>query len=137
MKPAEKQKFSRKGLDVKLPEMDIFPNQFPDYKITLSIPEYTSMCPKTGQADFADVTLVYIPNKSCVELKSFKLYIHAYRNLGIFYENAINRILKDFTAVCKPKWAYIKGDFTPRGGISSIIEAEFGRAPKVSFKETV
>ncbi|OGR83924.1 MAG: NADPH-dependent 7-cyano-7-deazaguanine reductase QueF [Elusimicrobia bacterium RIFCSPLOWO2_01_FULL_54_10] len=129
MTPQEKQKFSRRGLDVRLPAMDVFPNQFSNYKITLEVPEYTSMCPKTGQPDFAHVTLVYVPNKWCVELKSFKLYIHAYRNLGIFYENAVNRILKDFVSVAKPKWAYIKGDFTPRGGIRSVIESEYGRKP--------
>ena len=133
MTPHEKQKFSRTGLDTKLPPMDVFPNQFPDYKITLSVPEYTSMCPKTAQPDFANVTLAYVPNKWCVELKSFKLYIHAYRNLGIFYENAINRILKDFVAACKPRWAYIRGDFTPRGGISSSIEVEFGKKPRGIF----
>ena len=80
MTPREKQNFSRKGLEASLPALDIFPNQFPDYKITLLVPEYTSMCPKTGQPDFANVTLVYVPGKWCVELKSFKLYIHAYRN---------------------------------------------------------
>lgn len=130
MTPNEKEKIARKGLDAKLPPLDTFPNQFKDYKITLSIPEYTSVCPKTGLADFGVLTLVYIPNKWCVELKSFKYYIHAYRNLGIFYENAINRILKDFIAVCKPKWAYIKAEFTPRGGISSTIEIEHGTVPK-------
>ena len=125
----EKKKFSRKGLDAKLPPLDIFPNQFPDYRITLHVPEYTSMCPKTGQPDFANLTLTYVPKGWCVELKSFKLYIHAYRSLGIFYENAVNRILKDFAAACKPKWARLVGEFTPRGGIRSTIEAEFGRRP--------
>ncbi len=126
----EKIKLSRKGLDAPLPPMDIFPNQFKDYTITIEVPEYTSMCPKTGQPDFANLTLTYIPDRWCVELKSFKLYIHAYRNLGIFYENAVNRILQDFAAVCKPKWAAIRGEFTPRGGIKSVIEAEFGRKRK-------
>src|SRR5262245_52174153 len=115
MNAEEKRKFSKKGLDAQLPGLDVFPNQFQSYKITLDVPEYTSMCPKTGQPDFAHLTLVYVPDKWCVELKSFKLYIHAYRNLGIFYENAVNRILKDFAAAAKPKWAYLKGEFTPRG----------------------
>lgn len=130
MTPAEKLRLSKKGLEARLPMLEVFPNQFRDYKITLRVPEYTSMCPKTGQPDFADVTLVYVPNRWCVELKSLKLYIHAYRNLGIFYENAINRILKDFVSACKPKWAQIRGDFTSRGGIRSIIEAERGRRPR-------
>lgn len=123
----EKERISRKGLDEKLPELDSFPNQFKDYKITLTIPEYTSICPKTGLADFGVLTLTYIPNRRCIELKSFKYYIHSYRNLGIFYENAVNRILKDFVSACKPKWVYIKGEFTARGGIRSTIEAEYGR----------
>ncbi|OGR87454.1 MAG: NADPH-dependent 7-cyano-7-deazaguanine reductase QueF [Elusimicrobia bacterium RIFCSPLOWO2_01_FULL_60_11] len=130
MTPEEKQRLSKKGLDAKLPSLEIFPNQFRDYSITLRVPEYTSMCPKTGMPDFADVTLVYVPGRWCVELKSFKLYIHAYRNLGIFYENAVNRILKDFVSACRPKRASIKGEFTSRGGIRSIIEAEYGRKPR-------
>lgn len=129
MSPEEKRKLSRKGLDAKLPPLDVFPNQFKDYKITLRVPEYTSICPKTGMPDFADLTLIYAPGRWCVELKSFKLYIHGYRNLGIFYENAVNRILKDFVSACRPGWAYIRGDFTARGGIRSTIEAEAGRRP--------
>ncbi|OGR78983.1 MAG: NADPH-dependent 7-cyano-7-deazaguanine reductase QueF [Elusimicrobia bacterium RIFCSPLOWO2_02_FULL_39_32] len=123
----EKNKFSRKGLDVPLPKMESFPTQFKNYKITICVPEYTSICPKTGLPDFGVITLTYIPNQSCVELKSFKYYVHAYRNIGIFYENAVNRILKDFISVCKPKWVYIKGEFTPRGGITTTIEAEYGK----------
>ena len=130
MTPDQKKKFSLRGLDAELPALEAFPNQFKDYKITLRVPEYTSICPKTGQPDFASLTLIYIPNDWCVELKSFKLYIHAYRNLGIFYENAVNRILKDFVSACKPRWAYLKGEFTPRGGILSVIEAERGRRPR-------
>ena len=139
MTKGEKLKLSRKGLDARLPDMDVFPNQFKDYRITLSVPEYTSICPKTGQPDFAALTLTYVPDKWCVELKSFKLYIHAYRGVGIFYENAVNRILKDFVSACKPKWAYLKGEFTPRGGIRSIIEAEFGKRTgfRPSFSEEV
>lgn len=125
MTEKEKKNLARKGLDVKLPKLEIFPNQFVDYKITLHIPEYTSVCPKTGLADFGNLTLTYIPKKWCVELKSFKYYIHAYRNLGIFYENAVNRILRDFVQATKPKWAKIVGEFTPRGGIRSTIEAEY------------
>lgn len=123
----EKNKLSRKGLDVPILKMESFPTQFKNYKITICVPEYTSICPKTGLPDFGAITLTYIPNQACVELKSFKYYVHAYRNIGIFYENAVNRILKDFVSVCKPKWAYIKGEFTPRGGISTTIEAEYGK----------
>lgn len=130
MNPAEKQKASRRGLDARLPALETFPSQFKDYRITLNVPEYTSVCPMTGLPDFGVLTLIYVPDRSCVELKSFKYYIHAYRNLGVFYENAVNRILKDFVAACRPKWAYIKGDFTPRGGISTAVEAQHGRPPK-------
>lgn len=130
MVDSEIQRIARRGLDAKLPDMEAFPTQYKDYKITLNVPEYTSMCPKTGLPDFGNITIVYVPNRHCVELKSFKYYIHAYRNVGIFYENAVNKILGDFVACVKPKWAYIRGDFTPRGGISTTVEAEFGRAPK-------
>lgn len=123
-------KLSQKGLRVPLPKLDCFPNQFKDYKITLHVPEYTSVCPKSGLPDFGKITLVYIPGKLCVELKSFKFYIYGYRNLGISYENAVNRVLKDFVSACKPKWAYIKGEFTPRGGICSTIEVKQGKFPK-------
>lgn len=121
---------SKKGLDAPLPKLDCFPTQFKDYKITIHVPEYTSVCPKTGLPDFGSIILIYIPNQWCVELKSFKYYIFGYRNLGISYENAVNRILKDFMSACKPKWVYIKGEFTPRGGICSIVEVERGKMPK-------
>ena len=125
MNNAEMEKLSKKGLDAKLPNLECFKSQFKNYKITLHVPEYTSMCPKTGLPDFGVITLVYIPDQWCVELKAFKYYIHGYRNLGISYENAVNRILKDFVSAVKPKWALIKGEFTPRGGIRSTIEAEY------------
>lgn len=123
----EKNRISRSGLDARLPALDCFPSRFKDYKITLKVPEYTSVCPKTGLPDFGVLTIEYVPKRECVELKSFKVYIHAYRNVGIFYENAVNRILKDFVAACRPQWAYLRGDFTPRGGISATVEAHYGR----------
>ena len=121
-----------RGLDAKLPAMEAFPTHFKDYTITLRVPEYTSMCPKTGLPDFGNLTLTYVPNRHCVELKSFKYYIHAYRDVGIFYENAVNRILEDFVKAVNPKWAVIRGDFTPRGGISTTVEARHGKPPKGS-----
>src|ERR1041385_7539434 len=93
-------KLSKKGLDAKLPELECFPSEFTDYIVTHHVPEYTSICPKTGLPDFGTLTLEYIPNKFCVELKSFKYYIHAYRNIGISYENVINRIARDFASAC-------------------------------------
>ncbi|MGC8976331.1 MAG: preQ(1) synthase [Candidatus Ratteibacteria bacterium] len=117
--------FAKEGLDVKLPEIDCFENQFPSYTITIIIPEYTSLCPKTGQPDFGTITIEYEPDKWVIELKSLKFYIQAYRNIGIFYENAVNRILRDIVNAAKPKWVKVKGEFNPRGGIKSIIEAKY------------
>ncbi|MBI1746212.1 MAG: NADPH-dependent 7-cyano-7-deazaguanine reductase QueF [Acidobacteria bacterium] len=117
----------RAGLDAQLPTIECWPNQFPGYEITLIIPEYTSVCPKTNLPDFGTVTITYRPYKWCVELKGMKYYLLAYRNLGIFYENAVNRILRDFVAACKPQWAVVKGEFNTRGGMRSIIESRYER----------
>ena len=114
------------GLDAELPALATWPNQFRQYEITIVIPEYTSICPKTNLPDFGTVTIRYIPNEVCVELKSLKYYLLGYRNLGIFYENAINRILKDLVAACKPVSATVTGEFNVRGGMKSIIEARYG-----------
>ncbi len=116
---------STAGLDAKLPEIEWFKNVHKNYTITIIIPEYTSVCPKTGNPDFGKITIQYQPKDRIIELKSLKEYIFAYRNLGIFYENAVNRILKDIVAAIKPVWISVKGEFTPRGGISSIIEAHW------------
>lgn len=112
------------GLKAKLPELDILPNQFKNYKITIIIPEYSSVCPKTGLPDTGTITIEYEPNKYFVELKSLKMYILAYRNLGIFYENAVNRIFQDFVKAVKPRWAIVRGEFNPRGGIKTTIEVK-------------
>ena len=113
------------GITSKLPTLETWPNQFQGYDITIDIPEYTSMCPKTGLPDFGTISIHYVPNQSCLELKSLKLYILAYRNLGIFYENAVNRILADVVKACRPKSATVRGEFTPRGGLHSTIEAKY------------
>ena len=116
---------AKKGLDVKLPNIECFENQFRKYKITIVIPEYTSVCPKTGQPDFGTITIEYEPDKYVIELKSLKFYIQAYRNVGIFYENAVNRVLNDIVRAAKPVWVKVKGEFNPRGGIKSIVEAVY------------
>jgi len=116
---------AQSGIDAPLPELETWPNQYTGYEITIEIPEYTAICPKTELPDFGTITIHYMPNKSCVELKSLKVYIHAYRNLGIFYENAVNRILQDLVKSCKPKWAIVTGIFTARGGLSSTIQAKY------------
>jgi 7-cyano-7-deazaguanine reductase len=118
---------AKAGINAKLPSIECWPNQFPGYDISITNPEYTSMCPKTGLPDFGTITIQYRPDKQCLELKSLKMYIQEYRNLGIFYENAVNRILRDVVAACQPITAKVIGDFTARGGMHSRIEAEYRR----------
>jgi 7-cyano-7-deazaguanine reductase len=125
-----KRKHALSGLQQKLPELEVLPNQFKGYSITIVIPEYTSLCPRTGLPDAGTITIEYEPDAAFVELKSLKLYILGYRNVGIFYENAVNRILKDFVKAVRPRWARVRGEFNPRGGITSIIEAKFGKQRK-------
>lgn len=111
----------------KKPELELFDNPRPgrDYIITIRCPEFTSVCPKTGQPDFGTIIIEYTPNKSCIELKSLKFYMQSFRNQGIFYERLTNDILDDLTAVCKPMWMKITSQFTPRGGITTDITAEY------------
>jgi 7-cyano-7-deazaguanine reductase len=118
-------KHARSGIDAPLPKLECFRNQFKNYEITISIPEYTSVCPRTGIPDFGTITIRYIPDEWCVELKSLKTYMLAYRNVGIFYENAVNRILRDLVKVCKPVQAMVTGEFNVRGGMRSVIEASY------------
>lgn len=107
--------------------LETFKNEYPDrdYTIIHTAPEFTSLCPKTGQPDFATITVEYIPDKLCIELKSLKIYFNSYRNDGLFFESATNRILDDLVAVCKPRYMLITADFNVRGGISSVVEAEY------------
>ena len=116
---------ARSGIDKPLPKLECFKNQFEDYEITISIPEFTSVCPRTGIPDFGTITIRYVPNQWCVELKSLKMYILAYRDLGIFYENAVNRILRDFVKASKPIQAVVTGEFNVRGGMRSVIEVSY------------
>lgn len=115
------------GIKSKLPALETWPNQFPGYDITIRFPEYTSVCPKTGLPDHGTLTITYRPRRRCIELKSLKLYLLAYRNLGIFYENAVNRILRDIVDATKPEWCTVRGDFTPRGGLTTSVEARWPR----------
>ncbi|MDH5740537.1 MAG: preQ(1) synthase [Nitrospira sp.] len=119
------ERHAKSGITASLPKIETFPNQYKGYEITIEIPEYTAMCPKTNLPDFGTITLHYMPDNACLELKSLKMYIYAYRNLGIFYENAVNRILHDVVQSCRPVWANVTGTFTARGGLSSRIEAKF------------
>ena len=105
------------------PEIETWKNEYPgrEYTIETTIPEFTSVCPRTGLPDFGTIRITYVPDERCVELKSLKLYIHAYRNLGIYYEHAVNKILDDFVRACQPRRAEVVGKFTPRGGISTVV----------------
>lgn len=107
--------------------LETFENQFPDrdYTIEIECPEFTSVCPKTGQPDFGTLTFLYVPDKKCVELKSLKLYLQKFRNEGIFYEHVTNAILDDLAAVLEPRELQVIADFRPRGGISSVITATY------------
>ncbi len=120
---------AKSGLKTKLPAIEVFPNQYFSYTIRIEIPEYTAVCPKTGLPDFGTIILEYEPVKHVLELKSLKSYILAYRNIGIFYENAVNRMLKDFTTAAKPKWCRVTGLFNTRGGMHSTITAQYGKPP--------
>lgn len=113
------------GLDEKLPALEVWPNQFPAYEITIEAPEFTSVCPKTALPDFGLLVLRYTPLKSCLELKSYKEYLLAYRNVGIFYENVVNRVLRDVVAACKPERASLTGVFNSRGGMSASVVATY------------
>ena len=115
------------GIDSDFPEIETWPNQFPGYEIAIDIPEFTSVCPRTGLPDFGAITIRYMPDKQCLELKSLKEYMNTYRNLGIFQENVVNRVLEDVGRWAKPVWAVVRGEFRPRGGIGTVIEARYPR----------
>ncbi len=127
MKRAYTDEHAAAGVDAKLPEIETWPNQYPDYAIEILTPEFTSVCPKTGLPDFGEIVLRYVPDKSCLELKSYKMYLLEYRNLGIFQENAVNRILRDVVKAANPKEATVVGDFSPRGGLGTIVTASWSR----------
>ena len=115
------------GLETKFPSIDTWANQFPAYEILVDDPEFTSVCPKTGLPDFGRLTIRYMPRELCLELKSLKEYLFTYRNLGIFQENIVNQVLEDVVKTCQPVWAKVVGDFRPRGGISTVVEATYPR----------
>jgi 7-cyano-7-deazaguanine reductase len=114
--------------------LETFPNQFPDreYEIEITCPEFTAVCPRTGQPDFGTIVITYVPATACIELKSLKLYLFEYRNQGIFYEHSINTILDDLVAACRPRRMRVIGQFNPRGGMTARITAlyEMGAEPE-------
>jgi 7-cyano-7-deazaguanine reductase len=115
------------GVRAELPDIETWPNQFGEYEIEIVMPEFTSVCPKTGLPDSGTLTLAYTPNKRCLELKSLKMYTLAYRNLGIFQENVVNRFLADVVKATDPIEAELHGDFAARGGITTRVTARYKR----------
>ncbi len=112
---------------LKTPKIAVWRNQYPDrdYTVELNIPEFTCICPKTGLPDFATIELSYGPDKTCIELKSFKYYLLFYRQVGIFHEHFVNKILDDVVAACHPRWAEVKAMVNSRGGIQTTVSAEY------------
>jgi 7-cyano-7-deazaguanine reductase len=136
MKRQYTDKHAEAGVKANLPEIETWPNQYrTGYEIEILMPEFTSICPKTGLPDHGTLTLRYVPDKLCLELKSFKMYTLAFRNLGIFQENVVNRMLADVVKWARPVSATVVGDFTPRGGISTRITAQWARAKKRASAE--
>ncbi len=119
---------ARSGIRERLAPIECWPSQYPGYEVAVEIPEFTSICPRTGLPDFGFIRIRYMPRKWCAELKSLKYYVNGYRNVGIFQENAVNRILNDFVAAVKPAWAEVRGEFNARGGLKTIVEARYPRA---------
>lgn len=119
--------------------LEVFDNPRPerDYGILHTCPEFTSVCPKTGQPDFATITIDYVPDRHCLELKALKHYFTAYRQQGIYYEAVINRILDDLVAVCSPRSMIVRGEFNVRGGFSSVVTAEFRKPHTVRTSASV
>ncbi len=107
--------------------LETFDNDYPerDYEISISCPEFTAVCPKTGQPDFATIHIKYVPDKLCLELKSLKLYMFSYRDVGEFHEHVTNKILDDIVEVCSPRKAEVVGDFNVRGGIKTVVTAKY------------
>jgi 7-cyano-7-deazaguanine reductase len=114
-------------------QLQVVPNPHPDhdYEVALEIPEFTCLCPQTGQPDFATIRVRYVPDRVLVELKSIKLYIWSYRNEGAFHEDVTNRILNDFVTVSAPRWIEVVGDFSVRGGIKTVVRATHGKRPEI------
>ena len=109
------------------PAIETFPNPRPgrEFEIETSFPEFTSVCPKTGLPDFGEIIVTYVPNDACIELKSLKYYFVSFRNQGIFFEAVTNRILDDLVAACRPKRMRVVGDFSVRGGLKTVVTAEY------------
>jgi 7-cyano-7-deazaguanine reductase len=126
-KPRYTDDHARSGLNAHFPAIETWQNQFPAYEIVIDIPEFTSVCPKTGLPDFGTLVIRYMPKDRCLELKSLKEYLFTYRNLGIFQENIVNQVLHDVVKAARPQWAVVEGGFRPRGGIGTRVVARYPR----------
>jgi len=115
-------------------KIETFPNPAParDYEIAINAPEFTSVCPMTGLPDFGEIRVTYVPDRRCIELKSFKYYLVSFRDRGIFYEAVTNEILNELVATCQPRRMTVVGDFTPRGGIRTTVTASFEKTPRAA-----
>jgi 7-cyano-7-deazaguanine reductase len=120
------------GVTAPLPEIETWPNQYADYEIEIVMPEFTSVCPKTALPDFGKIVLRYVPDKLCLELKSYKMYLLAYRDLGIFQENVVNRVLQDVVKAADPVTATVIGDFSARGGLTTLVTASYQKPRRSS-----
>jgi 7-cyano-7-deazaguanine reductase len=118
---------ARAGVGAPLPEIECWENQYSGYTVELMFPEFTSVCPKTGLPDFGTILVRYEPRKLCLETKSLKLYFNAFRNLGIFTENVVNRVLRSVVSAADPVWVEVEGRFAARGGMEAVIRAIHGR----------
>jgi 7-cyano-7-deazaguanine reductase len=128
MKPAYTDEHAESGVRAALPDIETWPNQYAEpYDIEIVMPEFTSVCPKTGLPDFGRVTLRYVPDRRCLELKSYKMYLLSFRDVGIFQENVVNRVLRDVVKAANPRSATVIGDFTPRGGLTTLVTASWAR----------
>jgi 7-cyano-7-deazaguanine reductase len=129
MQPSKYEGLQGEVRSFELPPLETWENQYPDreYEVRVTVPEFNCICPLTGFPDFATIAIDYVPDRRCVELKSLKLYITAYRNAGIFHEHAANRILDDFVRAVEPRSARIEAVFSPRGGIGTTVRREYRR----------
>jgi 7-cyano-7-deazaguanine reductase len=127
MKRAYTDEHAASGTRDPLPEIETWPNQYADYEIEIALPEFSSVCPKTGLPDFGKLVLRYVPDKLCLELKSYKMYLLAYRGVGIFQENVVNRVLADVVKATHPIHASVVGEFSPRGGLTTVVTASWSR----------
>ena len=136
MKKTPYEGLQKKIRQLKTPRIDTWKNQYPDrdYTIQIDIPEFTCICPKTGLPDFATIVIKYVPDEECIELKSLKYYTLFFRDIGIFNEHVVNKMLDDFVKSCAPRWMEIFGEFNARGGIKTTVVAEYGDRSKVCGK---